>query len=85
MTISLFSQLIRDIGGESGVTGLNKLALSRTPASESFLINAVLQAYWLKMSSDLGNSDAGLSPTAILVALSGLPETQDITDDFFFI
>ena len=85
MTISLFSQLIRDAGGEMGVTGLNKLAMTRRPSDESFLVNSVMLAYWDKLSASLRNADAQLNPSTLLVALAALPESRDLTDDFYFI
>lgn len=83
MTTSLFSQLISELGGDLGPSGIQKMILDQADSGRSMAQRAGLVLYWNNVAASTAASGSKVDPTTVMAVMAGLPEMQDMTDFFF--
>jgi hypothetical protein len=85
MITHLFSQLISELTGDLSPSGIQKEILAKPIETLTPVQNVGLFLFWNHLAGASTSGAARLDPSVVMAVMTGLPEVQDATDDFYFI
>lgn len=85
MTTPLFAQLISELTGDLSPSEVQKHILSKPIDRLNPIQNAGLSLFWRAIAGTATSGATKLDPSVAMAVMAGLPEVQDIADDFYFI